>query len=61
MGTEEKSLMLFDDPKFKPVRVNGGGGDMAQYIREASERLRKQDEGLNVFDDSFLLIGGDNE
>lgn len=45
----------------EPVRVNGGGGDMAQYIREASERLRKQDEGLNVFDDSFLLIGGDNE
>lgn len=45
----------------EPVRVNGGGGDMAQYIREASERLRKQDECLNVFDKSFLLIGGDNE
>ena len=47
----------------EPVRKNNGGssGDMAQYIREASDRLRKQDEHLNVCDDSFLLIGGDDE
>jgi hypothetical protein len=39
----------------EPVRQNSGGGDMAQYIRETSERLRKQDESLPCFDDSFLI------
>lgn len=39
----------------EPVRVNSGGGDMAQYIRETSERLRKQDESVPFFDDSFLI------
>ncbi len=40
----------------EPVRKNnGGGGDMAQYIRETSERLRKQDNELPIFDDSFLI------
>lgn len=40
----------------EPMRVtSGGGGDMAQYIRETSERLRKQDEAIPFFDDSFLI------
>jgi len=47
----------------EPVRKNngGGGGDMAQYIRETSERLRKQDEQSPIFDDSFLIEDSSHE
>ena len=46
----------------EPVRKNnGGGGDMAQYIRETSERLRKQDGQSPIFDDSFLIEDSSHE
>ena len=51
MGTEEKSLMLFNNPKFKPVRVKVVDGEMwfiAKDLCIAADALEIPLAGLHL-------------
>ena len=65
METEEKSLMLFNNPKFKPVRVKVVDGEMwfiakdlcenlsIQNTKDALSRLDEDEKGVVLI--SFLF------